>query len=604
MKSQMSMRLRRCNDRLRNTSWENYLKFLSVLLESYSSFEDVTVLKEHLLQKNWDALVERADSISSTSYRTEHEHRVLNQIAAVIRKYPFPANLVSYKPRDRALEVFLKSEHKCKRMNQRFLAYDTVRSPFEEPLQKASQWISYVLGELNLTEIWDNCSFGPGASVGVHGNATNSARKLLSRSWSVTPGAVEYAYAAFSGDPLIREMLLQHPDSHYYCDSQPDFRQAFMSRLDVLQSNKISFVPKTVKVDRTIAVEPLLNGYLQKGVDEVMRKRLTRVGIDLRDQTLNQRLARNGSLPGQEDPYVTIDLSSASDSISIGLCKRLLPDTWYCFLNSIRSKSYSIDNTETCYQKFTTMGNGFCFPLETLIFASLCNVAYGEHRLKADFSVYGDDIIVRQSVAGRVLQLLGVCGFKANLSKTFLQGPFRESCGADWFEGKDVRPINLDYAFDSLENIFKFCNLSRSKGTWERIFYECLDFLESLIPKDLYLCRPFKGNVDTALEVPWDVFMASGYARFHRNTWNWSWLEIIHSAQQDNPVKRFAGYNIALMRGALTGSTSSVPFAVRRKTSTKIRRVSGSGALTSTLFLGPPSLPGFLRMDRTLPVNR
>lgn len=584
MTSKMQLHLHRCNRNLKETSWENYLKFLGVLFKSYEEYSVVRALNGHLIAKRWDDLVNLADSISSTTYTTALEHRVLNQIAAVIRKYPFPLKLLSFEPEVLALKIFEASEHKCKRVNQRFRAYDSVRSPHEMALQSAASWISYVLGEINLSSIWNHCDFGPGASVGVNGNATNSARKFLNETWSVTPGAFEYAYASISSDPLFRELLLKHDTDRYYCDDQSVFRSRFIRKAEVLQSNKITFVPKTAKVLRTIAVEPLLNGYIQKGIDEFMRKRLKRVGIDLSDQTINQRLAREGSLSGQSDPFVTIDLSSASDSISIGLCRRLLPEAWFHLMDDVRSKSYRLGTAEKRYQKFTTMGNGFCFPLETLIFASLCHVAYGEFKLKPDFSVYGDDIVVRQSVAARVLQLLGVCGFKANLSKTFLQGPFRESCGADWFEGEDVRPINLDYAFDSIQNVFKFCNLARSKGAWERIFFECFEFLESLIPRDLLFCRPFKGNVDTALEVPWDVFMNSRFSRYHRNTWNWSWLEIRNSAWPDTPTKRFAGYNVALMRGALTGSTSSVPFAVRRKSCTKVSRVSGSGSEATLTF--------------------
>jgi hypothetical protein len=222
------------------------------------------------------------------------------------------------------------------------------------------------------------------------------------------------------------------------------------------------------------------------------------------------------------------------------------------------------------------MGNGFCFPLETLIFASLCAVSYDELRLKPDFKVYGDDIIVRKSCAARVLELLTICGFKANTDKTFLEGPFRESCGAD-FEGEDVRPLTLDYAFDSLENIFKFCNLSKSKYTWECVFDECTEFLRSLIPKSLYFTRPYKGNVDTALEVPWDVFLVSPFSRWSIATQSWSWIEIGKSAFCDKAVSRHTGYAVVLNRGALTGSKSSCPFSERRKTRTKIRRISHSG---------------------------
>jgi hypothetical protein len=346
----------------------------------------------------------------------------------------------------------------------------------------------------------------------------------------------------------------------------------------MVDHNKIAFVPKTVKTERTIAVEPLLNGYVQKGIDVFLRKRLKRVGIDLEDQSLNQGLARFGSIQDLDaDPYVTIDLSSASDSISIGLCRNLLPPDWFDFLNQIRSKHYLIEGRIAPYEKFVSMGNGFCFPLETLIFASLCHVAYREISKPDDFSVYGDDIIVRRSVADRVLSLLQVCGFEANRNKTFIQGPFRESCGADWFNGEDVRPITLDFAFDSLESIFKFCNIAGQKPSIKAILEEGVDFLRSLVPHSLNFVRPYKGQPDSAFEVPIDEFMLSPFSRYNRELQSWSWLELVHKPVRDSSVRAITGYNVALMRGALRGVSSSSPFTFRRKTSTKLRRVSYNG---------------------------
>jgi hypothetical protein len=342
----------------------------------------------------------------------------------------------------------------------------------------------------------------------------------------------------------------------------------------MVEHNKITFVPKTAKTLRTIAVEPLLCGYVQKGIDVFMRKRLKRVGIDLSDQIRNQDLARKGSIPGyDDDPYVTIDLSSASDSISIGLCRNLLPPDWFDLLNSVRSSYYTLNGGIFRYHKFVTMGNGFCFPLETLIFASLCNTAYCESSLQPDFSVYGDDIIVRQSVAARVLDLLKTCGFTANPNKTFLTGPFRESCGADWFKGEDVRPMTLDYELDSLQNVIKCCNLMRSKEWWKSFFYPAYEFLIGLIPKELLIVRPFKGNVDTALEVSHDMFLASPFSKWSVKTQSWSWVELRTRAISDIEIRRVTGYDVVLMRGAMMGIKSSDHFTYRRKTSTKFVRV-------------------------------
>jgi hypothetical protein len=530
-------------------------------------------------------MVELADRVSSTMYTTAAEHRLCNQLSAVIRKYPFPSGRLTFEPEKTALKKFMASERKCQLVNRRFHLFETLRSPEEVALRSASSYIKYVLGEIDYQAILGDCNFGNGASIGVAGNATNNARKILSESWSVTPGAYDYARAALKMDVHVFEALVSDKgtNTRHFCVDPDLFNQRFGEKARIIVNNNITFVPKTVKTLRTIAVEPLLNGYVQKGIDNFMRKRLKRVGIDLHDQTRNQNLAKQGSLVGEPDPYVTIDLSSASDSVSFGLCKYMLPHDWFYLLNSVRSPSYKLNGKVNPFHKFMTMGNGFCFPLETLIFASLCHVSYQERQLPDDFSVYGDDIIVRSSVANRVLELLRVCGFTINRDKTFLSGPFRESCGADWFEGDDVRPLNLDYEFESIENIFKFCNLARSKDSWYSILGQACEFLLTLVPPELYFTRPFKGNVDTALEVDLDCFMRSPFSKWNSNLQAWSWLEIRKSAVPDKLVHRLQGYNSILMRGACTGVQSSLPFAERYRARTKVCRVSYQGGWS--LFL-------------------
>lgn len=570
------------NNRLKASAWGNYQAFLEVLLRSVNHVE-ASHLLELLQKKDYTALVEHADLLASIEYRTPGEHLLLNQLSALIRKYPYPKGVVKFDPQGKAISVFKSAEHHARRTNQRFSLLLHGRDPYSLELSYARNWILNVLGhEPCLRDVWEECDFGPGAALGIHGNATNKGRKFLSQSWTVTPGAYYYAQAALIGDIHFHEYLNRESGtSPFFCVDPDLFHKGFRLKARVVDNNKIAFVPKTAKVHRTIAVEPLLNGFVQKGIDNVLRKRLKRVGIDLSDQTRNQELARKGSLPGELDPYVTIDLSSASDSIATEFVRYMLPPAWFDLLDQCRSRQYSMEGQTLPFHKFCTMGNGFCFPLETLLFASLCFSAYKKSHRGPDFSVYGDDIIVRQSVAPDVLHLLKVAGFKTNTRKTFLLGPFRESCGADWFEGKDVRPMSLDYAFDSFENVVKFVNLARRKDSWSVILHEACEFLTGLIPPDLCFCRPFMGNVDTALEVPLDVFLASPFSSWNRNLQTWSWTELAKSAKPDKGLDRIDGYDLALMRGVLTGSKSPVPFAVRRNTSTKIRRVAYCGALST-----------------------
>jgi hypothetical protein len=182
-------------------------------------------------------------------------------------------------------------------------------------------------------------------------------------------------------------------------------------QVEYVQYNKITCVPKNAKTDRTIAIEPTLNGFLQTGVDRFYKKRLRRIGVDLSSQALNKALARIGSLYGC---YSTIDLSSASDSMSVQLIKELLPADWFSFLDAIRSPSYSLDNkTPVRYEKFCIMGNGFCFPLETLIFRAAVEYVMSVCSIHPNrtCAVYGDDIIVPYECALLLIEVLRDLGF-------------------------------------------------------------------------------------------------------------------------------------------------------------------------------------------------
>jgi hypothetical protein len=86
------------------------------------------------------------------------------------------------------------------------------------------------------------------------------------------------------------------------------------------------------------------------------------------------------------------------------------------------------------------MGNGATFAIETLVFASAC-LAVGAKPGK--FVVYGDDIIIPTCLVAKLNKLLAYLGFRLNQAKSYTEGPFRESCGTDWFNGIDVTPFYI-----------------------------------------------------------------------------------------------------------------------------------------------------------------
>lgn len=587
------VQMRNLDKRLQREADKTYFQLLIKLAKAHQDtvpgrqLHDFLFTREKLFDEDVKELMSWADSLAGQSYSSAYEHFVSNQFALLVRKYPFPDRI--FNPEKEAVRKFFKAEHSCKRINQRFRARRSrVGKPWscEDQLNKMRSFIRYTIGDrIKLGKVYDEAGFGPGASIGVHGNATNDARKLLT-SWSVTPGAYHYGYAAVMNHAQMREILFSQPGG--FTSGRDDYGPSgpYASKAKLVSNNKIVFVPKTARTHRSIAVEPLLNGFLQKGVDIHLRLFLKRIGIDLSNQEINSEMARQGSLQG-DDPWCTIDLSAASDSLAVEICRELLPSEWFDLLNSLRSKSFSLDGTTYTFEKFCSMGNGFCFPLETLVFTAAC-VACHAGRPGIDFRVYGDDIIVRRSCAEAVIKLLKYLGFNTNTEKTFLEGPFRESCGKDWFGGIDVRPFTLDYKLDNLRSLFKFLNSTRSRELTREFFEPVRPWIMSLVPQPIRFVRPYKGPEDTCIEVEYDEFMASPFAWWRKTTWSWAWRELIPVPLSDN-IYDFSTqrkYPSVLVFAALRGAASSQPFTIRRMTKTKVRVTTHPGATSQ--WLPPP----------------
>lgn len=216
-----------------------------------------------------------------------------------------------------------------------------------------------------------------------------------------------------------------------------------------VDGSRATTVPKTNKIDRFIAVEPTLNMFFQQGISAVMTQRLEGVGLSLqRDQEKHRRLAFVGSVTSS---YGTIDFSSMSDRLSLAVCHYLLPKEWYSLLFCVRSHRTSLTGRTLPLHMISTMGNATTFPLETLILYCLANAAcsqvQGREALaltRHDVHVFGDDCILPSWACGEFVRACELVGFKTNDSKTFIDGPFRESCGGDFYHGRDVRPYHLE----------------------------------------------------------------------------------------------------------------------------------------------------------------
>lgn len=208
-------------------------------------------------------------------------------------------------------------------------------------------------------------------------------------------------------------------------------------RFTKTERNVLVLVPKNWKTFRTIAKEPTHSLPFQLSLDSFLKDKLRKWGIDLSSQSANQEKARLGSIDGS---FATLDLEMASDTLSFNAVAWMLPTEWLNLFGSFRSSLYSAPWGNGTYAKYASMGNGYTFSLETLIFTAACR-AVGSRQ----YSVYGDDIAVETEYAVPVIKLLRFLGFRVNMEKSFTNpdSRFRESCGCDYYKGELVTPFYL-----------------------------------------------------------------------------------------------------------------------------------------------------------------
>jgi hypothetical protein len=204
-----------------------------------------------------------------------------------------------------------------------------------------------------------------------------------------------------------------------------------------VERNTITLVLKNWLTHRTIAKEPTHSLPFQLALDNWLKGLLRKWGVDLRTQAKNQEFARLGSIDGT---IATIDVVMASDTLAYNAVAWTTPFDWFELFCSFRSSSFSAPWGVGKYAKFSSMGNGFTFTLETLIFTAACR-AVGSRR----YAVYGDDIALETHLVPSLVQLLRFLGFRVNDAKSFSNpdSRFRESCGCDYYKGHLVTPFYL-----------------------------------------------------------------------------------------------------------------------------------------------------------------
>lgn len=203
------------------------------------------------------------------------------------------------------------------------------------------------------------------------------------------------------------------------------------------------------------------NSYLTRSM--VIGKRFGKrfCQINFTDQTINQAWALEASRTGE---YATLDLSDASTYLSRAVVAYLLPNELREYFFAARSKyvfyRFKVNGDEMCgewvrTETFAPMGSAICFPMEALVFWSICTAALKLEGCETPIFVYGDDLIVPTRHSEKVIRALTTLGLRVNDKKSFIHGHFRESCGVDAFRGIDVSaPCRVKKRFPFIKREF------------------------------------------------------------------------------------------------------------------------------------------------------
>jgi len=290
-------------------------------------------------------------------------------------------------------------------------------------------------GIFDWQRVFRNAKAGPGSSVGARG------KDFYTKHFDST---LTYTHQTRFLVPLYQRLVSASPmwrDAEILRQSRHGFTEVAGSLL--------STVKKNADISRTTCTEPSLLMFFQLGIGGCIAGGLRDWGLDIDSQaTLNRELARVGSL---KQSFGTVDLSSASDSMSLTMMRSMLTQDAFVVLNSLRCAQTKLPSGEPLeLSMLSTMGNGYTFPLMTALFTCVVLGVYSCLGIRPskrvdgrgdNWAVFGDDIIVLERAYDSVVRVLELLGFTVNVEKSFNEGPFRESCGADWHLGVDVRGV-------------------------------------------------------------------------------------------------------------------------------------------------------------------
>ena len=352
-------------------------------------------------------------------YQDRYRHKCQYQLESFFKRYQFANDkFTDQQLVDLSLRKFLETQERIATPLPLTLRGKMV-------LKEARLIAKSILGHYDKSEHVHACRFAKEACVG-HTRRYSYLDRKLQGPITGSHEHIKFLEDAANDDPMLAGMV----------------GKATKTPVDRLI---LTFVPKSFKSKRAVMPDTLAGSFYSSGLGRIIEKRLRSYGLDIR--RLQQRhgiLARESSKHGR---LATADLSSASDSLTLELLKRMLPREWYRAVVYGRVSKCKFGNSTLKLESTCTMGLGHTFPLQTLVFYCLLR-AIGNLVGKAHcvISVYGDDLIYDTTLHRYVEQIFPELHLILNKEKTYATRAelFRESCGSDYYLGCDVRPASIE----------------------------------------------------------------------------------------------------------------------------------------------------------------
>lgn len=252
-------------------------------------------------------------------------------------------------------------------------------------------------------------------------------------------------------------------------------------------ASRLICVPKTAKGPRLIAAEPTSHQWCQqlllRFLFDQCRTTFGSSFIDFRDQSKSADMVYSASL---NQDLATVDLSDASDRLTCWTVERMFRKNSSLLIALHAARTRYIRDENLGYvnflslRKFASQGTATTFPVMSLVMLCIalgCSIPYNKkitlheiRKWRTRVRVFGDDIILPKHGYERLVIAMDALQLKVNVAKSYVNGHFRESCGADGYMGFDITPCkprtliadspaSVQAVLDTSNNLF-------NKGLW------------------------------------------------------------------------------------------------------------------------------------------